>query len=102
MAGECSVIYRYMSRESCLQFDSLPLTSLTIPQVVLLDDDVNNVTLAAQHGVFAFQLVPGNPLAAFWAMIASFAGAEHVPPSAAVSIGARAGGARLNVRAFTT
>ena len=27
--GECSVIYRYMLRESCSQFDSLPLTSLT-------------------------------------------------------------------------
>ena len=24
-------MYRYISRESCLQFDSLPLTSLTIP-----------------------------------------------------------------------
>ena len=66
-------MYRYILCESCSQFDSLPLTSLL--QVVLLDDDVNNVTLAAQHGVFAFQLVPGNPLAAFWAMIASFAGA---------------------------
>ena len=29
--GECSFIYRYMLRESCSQFDSLPLTSLTIP-----------------------------------------------------------------------
>jgi hypothetical protein len=28
--GECSFIYRYISRESCSQFDSLPLTSLTI------------------------------------------------------------------------
>jgi hypothetical protein len=26
--GECSFIYRYISRESCSQFDSLPLTSL--------------------------------------------------------------------------
>ena len=29
-AGECSFIYRYILRESCSQFDSLPLTSLTI------------------------------------------------------------------------
>ena len=28
--GECSVMYRYILRESCSQFDSLPLTSLTI------------------------------------------------------------------------
>jgi beta-galactosidase/beta-glucuronidase len=28
-----SFIYRYVSHESCSQFDSLPLTSLTIPQV---------------------------------------------------------------------
>ena len=28
-AGECSIMYRYMLRESCSQFDSLPLTSLT-------------------------------------------------------------------------
>jgi hypothetical protein len=27
--GECSFIYRYILRESCSQFDSLPLTSLT-------------------------------------------------------------------------
>jgi hypothetical protein len=28
-SGECSFTYRYISRESCSQFDSLPLTSLT-------------------------------------------------------------------------
>jgi ABC-type multidrug transport system fused ATPase/permease subunit len=28
--GECSFIYRYISRESCSQFDSFPLTYLTI------------------------------------------------------------------------
>jgi hypothetical protein len=28
--GGCSFMYRYISRESCSQFDSLPLTSLTI------------------------------------------------------------------------
>jgi hypothetical protein len=28
-SGECSFIYRYIPRESCSQFDSLPLTSLT-------------------------------------------------------------------------
>jgi hypothetical protein len=28
--GACSFMYRYILRESCLQFDSLPLTSLTI------------------------------------------------------------------------
>ena len=28
--GECSFMYRYILRESCSQFDSLPLTSLTI------------------------------------------------------------------------
>ena len=28
LLGECSFIYRYISRESCSQFDSLPLTSL--------------------------------------------------------------------------
>ena len=28
--GECSFMYRYIVRESCSQFDSLPLTSLTI------------------------------------------------------------------------
>ena len=32
---ECSFIYRYILRESCSQFDSLPLTSLTTPQVRL-------------------------------------------------------------------
>jgi hypothetical protein len=31
--GECSFVYRYISRESCSQFDSLPLTSLTISQL---------------------------------------------------------------------
>ena len=30
--GECSFMYRYILRESCSQFDSLPLTSLTISQ----------------------------------------------------------------------
>jgi hypothetical protein len=30
--GECSFVYRYISRESCSRFDSLPLTSLTISQ----------------------------------------------------------------------
>ena len=29
-AGECSFMYRYILRESCSQFDSLPLTSLMI------------------------------------------------------------------------
>ena len=33
--GEFSCMYRYISRESCSQFDSLPLTSLTIPPVAL-------------------------------------------------------------------
>ena len=28
-SGECSFVYRYILRESCSQFDSLPLTSLT-------------------------------------------------------------------------
>jgi hypothetical protein len=28
--GGCSFMYRYISRESCSQFDSLPLTSVTI------------------------------------------------------------------------
>ena len=31
--SELSFMYRYIPRESCSQFDSLPLTSLTIPQV---------------------------------------------------------------------
>ena len=31
--GECSLIYRYMLRESCSQFDSLPLTSLTFDAI---------------------------------------------------------------------
>jgi hypothetical protein len=36
-AGECSCMYRYTLRESCSQFDSLPLTSLTIsPHVFTL------------------------------------------------------------------
>jgi phosphoglycerate dehydrogenase-like enzyme len=30
-AGECSFMYRYIVRESCSQFDSLPLTSLGFP-----------------------------------------------------------------------
>jgi glutamine cyclotransferase len=30
ITGECSFVYRYISRESCSHFDSLPLTSLTI------------------------------------------------------------------------
>ena len=30
ITGECSFTYRYILRESCSQFDSLPLTSLTI------------------------------------------------------------------------
>ena len=33
-AGECSCIYRYISRESCSQFDLLPLTSLPISTFV--------------------------------------------------------------------
>jgi hypothetical protein len=32
--GELCFIYRYILRESCSQFDSLPLTSLMIPQAV--------------------------------------------------------------------
>ena len=37
--GECSFIYRYILRESCSQFDSLPLTSSTIsPAKVELGD----------------------------------------------------------------
>jgi hypothetical protein len=36
-AGACSFIYRYILRKSCSQFDSLPLTSLTIS---LLDNVV--------------------------------------------------------------
>ena len=39
--GECSFIYRYIPHESCSQFDSLPLTYLTIPDedfFVSLDD----------------------------------------------------------------
>jgi hypothetical protein len=35
--GECSFMYRYIVRESCSQFDSLPLTYLTIPGTLLLD-----------------------------------------------------------------
>jgi hypothetical protein len=31
-SGEFSFMYRYILRESCLQFDSLPLTSLALPQ----------------------------------------------------------------------
>ena len=30
LRGECSFMYRYILRESCSQFDSLPLTSLTV------------------------------------------------------------------------
>ena len=45
-AGECSFMYRYISRESCSQFDSLPLTSLTIFS--------NRYAAAA----FAFRTVP--------------------------------------------
>ena len=33
--GECSFIYRYIPRESCSQFDSLPLTSLTMTTAAL-------------------------------------------------------------------
>jgi hypothetical protein len=36
LGGECSFMYRYIVRESCSQFDSLPLTSLTIPPVALV------------------------------------------------------------------
>ena len=32
VGGECSFMYRYIPRESCSQFDSLPLTSLTISE----------------------------------------------------------------------
>jgi ankyrin repeat protein len=34
-AGACSFIYRYISRESCSQFDSLPLTSPTPADAIL-------------------------------------------------------------------
>ena len=34
-AGECSFMYRYIVRESCSQFDSLPLTSLTIKSALM-------------------------------------------------------------------
>ena len=34
--GECSFMYRYILRESCSQFDSLPLTYLTIPPTRLV------------------------------------------------------------------
>ena len=36
---EFSSIYRYVSRESCSQFDSLPLISLTIPQIGAMRDE---------------------------------------------------------------
>ena len=35
-AGECSFIYRYLVRESCSQFDSLPLTYLTYRRAAAL------------------------------------------------------------------
>ena len=41
-------------------------------QMVLVDDDANNVQLAHNHGVHAFQLQPGNPLVAFWGMMSRF------------------------------
>ena len=37
--GEFSFIYRYILRESCSQFDSLPLTYLTIPTFADLNSD---------------------------------------------------------------
>ena len=40
-------MYRYISRESCSQFDSLPLTSLTIPPVALVTQ-----TIATLRAVF--------------------------------------------------
>ena len=36
LQGECSFMYRYILRESCSQFDSLPLTYLTIPSTSVL------------------------------------------------------------------
>ena len=45
--GEFSFMYRYISRESCSQFDSLPLTSLTICQDVVVSARVSaRVTVA--------------------------------------------------------
>ena len=47
ITGECSFTYRYILRESCSQFDSLPLTSLTI--LPSSDDDHSDgrrITLA--------------------------------------------------------
>jgi hypothetical protein len=53
--GERSFMYRYIPRESCSQFDSLPLTSLTIsePAAPLT---VRNVRTIAGNGNFIFCL----------------------------------------------
>ena len=48
--GELSFMYRYISRESCSQFDSLPLTSLTISGV----KQPEWRTLAGLDDAFAF------------------------------------------------
>ena len=67
--GECSFMYRYIPRESCSQFDSLPLTSLTISGARLNDgaaqvkrertgfrprvdrDDAEAAKVLAMHGI---------------------------------------------------
>ena len=49
LGGECSFMYRYISRESCSQFDSLPLTSLT---VMHLQVDTDSKTCTVCHETF--------------------------------------------------
>ena len=50
--GECSFIYRYISRESCSQFDSLPLTSLTKTDASCTRAVGSASTSAARRAVF--------------------------------------------------
>jgi hypothetical protein len=56
--GECSFLYRYIPRESCSQFDSLPLTSLTeggTRDFAL--EHAHSQVAAGFAGVFAFDFV---------------------------------------------
>ena len=57
--GECSFIYRYILRESCSQFASLPLTSLTIFAQTKEVAAVSDTVVMQNLGYFQLQAAPG-------------------------------------------
>ena len=57
-------MYRYIFRESCSQFDSLPLTSLTIPLDQALAHGLRSVALCAvSTGIFGYDVRKATPVA---------------------------------------